>query len=68
MAEKAPEKNGFKTFLLSRNFGLDDLMQIYIAYKEFDDMFLWNNPFKEELNAVSEVINERFPGEGNADH
>lgn len=61
MAFRAPEKSGFKNLLLSKDYGLDDLIQMYITFKEFDDIFLWNNPFKEQLNAVFEVINERYP-------
>ena len=62
MAQRVFTKEEFKNFLLKRNFGLDDLMQVYMAYKEFDDMFLWNNPFAEELKAVSEIIDEKYKG------
>jgi hypothetical protein len=62
MAQRIFTKEEFKSFLLKRNFGLDGLMQVYMTYKEFDDMFLWNNPFAEELKVVSEIINEQFPG------
>ena len=60
MAQRVFTKEEFKSFLLKRGFGLDDLMQVYMAYKEFDDMFLWNNPFAEELKAVSEIIDEKY--------
>jgi len=65
MAQRVFTKEEFKSFLLKRNFGLDGLMQIYMTYKEFDNMFLWNNPFAEELKAVSEIINEKYPGSWN---
>jgi hypothetical protein len=61
MTQRVFTKEEFKSFLLKRNFGLDGLMQVYMTYKEFDDMFLWNNPFAKELNAVFELINEMYP-------
>jgi hypothetical protein len=61
MAQRVFTKEEFKSFILKRNFGLDSLMQVYMTYKEFDDILLWNNPFAEELKAVIEIINEKYP-------
>ncbi len=56
--------SSFKQRLMTGNYGLDDLLQIYQIYAEFDGRFIGGNPFWEHKQIVSEVLAERFPDAG----
>lgn len=55
--------DAFKTNLLTGEYGVDDLMQLYFFYKEMDETLGGENPFARELKAVSEALEQLYPFE-----
>lgn len=51
----------FKALLKSRELGADDLLQLYMHYKEMDDLLGFHNPFQGELIAIKEILDKEYP-------